>query len=146
MSVKMHFCWIECILSHIPMNRCYCIDAGIDVRNMYIFITRYMVSFSSWTMFHVDWDYVWSCQIGPGVDVIIVSNFEQIAMGVLDTHSFLPSLRLFHGSTVWTFDWCCLYYAIRNSLLALLEALFARVCAYILPNLLPMIATRRFPP
>ena len=34
----------------------------------------------------------------------------------------------FDSKTGHSFDWCCFYYFLRNSLVALLEALFARLC------------------
>jgi len=41
--------------------------------------------------------------------------------------SFFPSLSFFLSFfRGWRIDWCCFYYFLRNSLVALLEALFAR--------------------
>jgi len=36
----------------------------------------------------------------------------------------------FKSSVKLTFDWCCFYYFLRNSLVALLEALFSRIINY----------------
>jgi len=44
----------------------------------------------------------------------------------LSLPSLPPTLFCIHIS--YYFDWCCFYYFLRNSLVALLEALFARLC------------------
>jgi len=57
-------------------------------------------------------------------------DWQPSEAGIIFSFYFINLILIF---TFHCFDWCCFYYFLRNSLVALLEALFARciVCIYI---------------
>jgi len=89
-----------------------------------------------YSLFHLNW------QLGLNVlkyVYSVISVIEKRLPGNTTKWTIAPFLdgqsaisRIVGGRTVMlVFDWCCFYYFIRNSLVALLEALFARITSLV---------------